>query len=63
MCSSDLALGRGTEYQDMPTIRAIVKKTEPSKFQFSSLILEVVKSEPFQMNVKTATGKEQRASR
>jgi len=57
------ALGRGTEYQDMPTIRGIVKKTQPSNYQFSSLIMEVVKSAPFQYNVKTAEGKEQRASR
>ena len=47
------ALGRGTEYYDMPLIRSIVRSTRPaSNYRFSSLVLGVVKSEPFQMNMK-----------
>jgi Protein of unknown function (DUF1592)/Protein of unknown function (DUF1588)/Protein of unknown function (DUF1587)/Protein of unknown function (DUF1585)/Protein of unknown function (DUF1595)/Cytochrome C oxidase, cbb3-type, subunit III len=49
------ALGRGTEYYDMPLIRSIVHNAEPD-YRFSSLVLGVVKSEPFQMNQKIETG-------
>ena len=43
------ALGRGVEYYDMPTVRSIVRKSEQEDFSWSSLILGVVKSAPFQM--------------
>jgi mono/diheme cytochrome c family protein len=43
------ALGRGVEYYDAPTVRAIVRAARPQKFRMSSIILEVVKSGPFQM--------------
>ena len=46
------ALGRGTEYYDMPLIRSIVRDAERNNYRFSSLVLGVVKSEPFQMNQK-----------
>ena len=46
------AMGRGTEYYDMPLIRSIVHQAEPKNYRFSSLILGIVKSEPFQMNQK-----------
>ena len=46
------ALGRGTEYFDMPLIRSIVHNAERNNYRFSSLVLGVVKSEPFQMNQK-----------
>ena len=46
------ALGRGTEYFDMPLIRSIVHDAERNNYRFSSLVLGVVKSEPFQMNGK-----------
>ena len=45
-------LGRGTEYYDMPLMRSIVHEAEPNNYKFSSLVLGVVKSEPFQMNMK-----------
>ena len=61
------ALGRGVEYQDMPTVRSIVRSAAPSKYQFSTLVMEVVKSTPFQSNVKISEkqseGAQQRASR
>jgi len=56
------ALGRGVEYQDMPTIRAIVRESAANKYRFSSIIMGIVKSAPFQMNMKMPEG-EQRASR
>jgi mono/diheme cytochrome c family protein len=49
------ALGRGTEYYDMPVIRSIVRDAERNNYRFSSLVLGVVRSEPFQMNQKIQT--------
>jgi hypothetical protein len=46
------AMGRGTEYYDMPLIRSIVRESKSKNYQFSSLILGIVKSEPFQVNQK-----------
>ena len=43
------ALGRGVEYYDMPAIRAIVRDAARNDYRFSSLIMGVVKSAPFQM--------------
>jgi hypothetical protein len=43
------ALGRGLEYYDMPTVRKIVREAAASNYRFSSLVLGVVKSIPFQM--------------
>jgi mono/diheme cytochrome c family protein len=43
------ALGRGLAYYDMPTIRAIVRGASKQDYRFSSLILGIVKSAPFQM--------------
>ena len=45
------ALGRA-EYYDMPLIRSIVRDSESKGYRFSSLILGIVKSEPFQVNQK-----------
>ena len=64
-------LGRGTEYFDMPLVRSIVHDAEKTNYKFSSLVLGVVKSEPFQMNQKAisagvqdnAQENKQRASR
>lgn len=43
------ALGRGIEYYDRPAIRAIVREAGEDDYRWSSLILGVVKSVPFQM--------------
>ena len=43
------ALGRGVEYYDMPAIRAIIRNAAPSDYRWSAVILEIVKSIPFQM--------------
>ena len=45
-------LGRGVEPQDMPLIRAISRDALKDSGRFSSLVLGVVKSRPFQMNMK-----------
>lgn len=43
------ALGRGVEYYDAPALRKIVKDAEKDGYRFSSIILGIVKSVPFQM--------------
>jgi Protein of unknown function (DUF1585) len=43
------ALGRGVDYYDAPAVRKIVKDAEKEDYRFSSLILGIVKSPPFQM--------------
>jgi len=46
------SLGRGLESYDMPTVRTIVKDSARSNYRFSSLVLGVIKSAPFQMKIK-----------
>ena len=43
------ALGRGTEYYDAPAIRRVVDDAATDDYRFSSVILGVVNSTPFQM--------------
>jgi hypothetical protein len=43
------ALGRGVEYYDAPSIRAIVREARAHDFRISPIILGIVKSQPFQM--------------
>ncbi len=43
------ALGRGVDYYDAPAVRKIVSDAEKDGYRFSSLILGIVKSVPFQM--------------
>ena len=42
------ALGRGVEYADMPAVRKIVQNARANDFKFSSMVVGVVKSAPFQ---------------
>ena len=46
------ALGRGVEYYDMPVVRSIVRDADKGGDRFDTLIVDVVKSAPFQMNSK-----------
>ena len=43
------ALGRGLEYYDKPTVRAIVREAERNEHRLEDLILGIVRSMPFQM--------------
>jgi hypothetical protein len=43
------ALGRGVEYYDAPAVRKILREAQPGGYRFSSLILGIVHSAPFQM--------------
>ncbi len=42
-------LGRGLEYYDMPTVRGIARDAARENDKFSSVVLGIVKSTPFQM--------------
>ena len=50
------ALGRGIEYYDAPAVRKIVRDAEKDDCRFSSLILGIVKSVPFQMRRAEGNG-------
>ncbi len=56
-------LGRGVEYQDMPMLRSIVHESAAGKYKFSSLVLGIVKSPAFQMNMKLEDSNPQQAAR
>jgi hypothetical protein len=43
------ALGRPARYSDMPAIRAIIWDAAPRRYTWSSTILGIVRSAPFQM--------------
>jgi hypothetical protein len=43
------ALGRGLDYHDMPAVRSIVREAARNNYRFSSLVLGIVGSTPFQM--------------
>ena len=40
-------LGRSMDYHDMPTVRAIVRKSEADNYRFSSLVMGIVNSDAF----------------
>ena len=42
------ALGRSIEYYDMPSIRAIVRDAKATNYRFSSIVMQIVQSDPFQ---------------
>ena len=43
------ALGRGTEYYDMPAVRTILRQTAHRDNRFSAYVLAIVQSVPFQL--------------
>jgi hypothetical protein len=43
------ALGRAVDYRDMPAVRKIVREAAADDYRFSSLVWQIVTSEPFQM--------------
>ena len=45
-------VGRGIGYADMPTVRTIVRDAASNQYRFSSLVLGIVNSKPFQMRMK-----------
>ena len=47
------ALGRGLEHYDAPTVRAILRESARDDYAFSSIVLGVVRSVPFQMRMSS----------
>ena len=45
------ASGRGVEYYDAPSVRTIVRDAKAQDYRISSLVLGIVKSQPFQMRM------------
>jgi hypothetical protein len=45
------ALGRGLEPYDMPAVRRIVREAQAAEYRWSSLVLGIVRSQPFQMRM------------
>jgi mono/diheme cytochrome c family protein len=45
------ALGRGVEHRDMPLVRAISRDVIKNNGRFSAIVLGIVRSMPFQMNM------------
>ena len=45
------ALGRGIDYRDMPAVRAIVRDAARNNYRFSTLVMGIVRSTPFQMRM------------
>jgi hypothetical protein len=48
------AAGRGLRPQDMPAVRAITRAAAQNSYRFSSFVLGVARSAPFQMKTKAA---------
>ena len=49
------ALGRGTEWYDAPVLRNAVRTARKGDYHFSTLVLSLVKSAPFQMRMALGT--------
>jgi hypothetical protein len=41
------ALGRRTDYRDMPTVRAVVRRAAADDYRFESIVLGIVSSDAF----------------
>jgi hypothetical protein len=48
------AVGRTAHHDDMPVVRAIARNAARNDYRFSSLVMGIVSSPPFQMRVKKA---------
>jgi hypothetical protein len=48
------AIGRGLEYEDMPLVRSITQRAAEDDYRFSSLLMGVIESPAFTMNMKAA---------
>jgi mono/diheme cytochrome c family protein len=48
------ALGRGVEYEDMPLVRSITRDAAKDDYRFSSLLMGIIESPAFTMNMKSA---------
>jgi hypothetical protein len=51
------AIGRGLDYNDMPLVRSLTHGAEKNDYRFSTLIMGVVQSPVFTMNMKSTDAK------
>ena len=56
-------LGRGVDAADMPLVRSLVRDAAAADYRFSTLVLGVVRSAPFQNNLKGGDAVQQTAVR
>src|SRR5207249_5559159 len=42
------ALGRGVDYENMPTVRSIVREAAKNDYRLSTIVMEIIKSSAFQ---------------
>jgi hypothetical protein len=54
------AAGRAAHHYDMPAVRAITREAARRDYRFSSLVMAIVNSPPFQMRVKSTQSSELR---
>jgi hypothetical protein len=52
------AIGRGLEYEDMPLLRSLTRGAAEDNYRFSSLLMGVIESPAFTMNMKSAENEE-----
>jgi mono/diheme cytochrome c family protein len=52
------AIGRGLEYEDMPLLRSITRNAAEHEYRFSALLMGVIESPAFTMNMKTVASEE-----
>jgi hypothetical protein len=50
------ALGRPVQYYDMPAVRKVMRDSAKGGYRFSSLVIGIVESEPFQQQAIPAAG-------
>jgi hypothetical protein len=48
------AIGRGLEYEDMPMVRSITRQASEADYRFSAMLMGVIESPAFTMNLKSA---------
>jgi hypothetical protein len=53
------AVGRTAHHYDMPVVRAVARDAGRDNYKFSSLVMGIVNSQPFQMRVKKAAEESQ----
>jgi hypothetical protein len=54
------AVGRGLEHYDLPAVRTIVRDSKAANYRFSSIVLGVARSVPFQMKEAGSKARETR---
>jgi len=56
------AIGRGLEYEDMPLLRSVTRAAADDNYRFSSLLMQVIESPAFTMNMTAEGDREEYAN-